>query len=144
MTLYSVGKNALLPYDDDARERQAKFKLGDIVDVDVLNPISTRFNSLMFAVIGKLAKAQGVSTRAMTARLLVLTGRFEMVPLTEHKKIMVADSMSRNAMTQTEREDFFAEMCVVAEAQMLPFIDSRIADEIREMIGGKQGAAAQS
>lgn len=133
MTQFSVTKNALVPHDDDARAMLSKLKIGAVVDVDVLNPIHTKFNNKMFLAIAALAKACGVSTDAMKARLLVLTGRYQMVPITPQKKIAVADSMSRNAMTQSERESFWTDMSEVAREQILPLLDQHTADEINAM-----------
>jgi hypothetical protein len=135
MTQFAIGKNVLLPHDDAARQALAKYKVGDVVDVDILNPINTKFNNLMFAAIGKLAKACSQTTKQMTVRLLVMTGRFQMVQITDHKKVLVADSMSRSSMTQSEREEFWNDLRAIASDQLLPLIDDRAAEEIREMFG---------
>jgi hypothetical protein len=140
MTQFSVIKNGLVPHDDDARALLSKLKIGAVVDVDMLNPIHSKFNRKMMNAIAALAAATGVSTKAMKARLLVLTGRFEMVPITQHKKVMVADSMSRSAMTQGEREAFWNDLRDVSSEQILPFLDQRQADEIRELFEDKQPA----
>jgi hypothetical protein len=138
MTLFSVIKNGLVPHDDDARGMLSKLKIGAVVDVDVLNPVNSRFNNKMFVAIAALAKATGVTTENMKARLLILTGRFQQVSITPQKKVMVADSMSRNAMTQSEREDFWTDMSDVARQQILPLLDQHTADEINAMLEDKQ------
>jgi hypothetical protein len=74
----------------------------------------------------------------MKARLLILTGRFQQVSITPQKKVMVADSMSRNAMTQSEREEFWTDMSDIARQQILPLLDQHTADEINAMLEDKQ------
>jgi hypothetical protein len=140
--LFSVIKNGLVPHDDDARAVLSKLKIGAVVDVDVLNPIHTKFNNKMFVAIAALAKATGVTTENMKVRLLILTGRFQQVAITPHKKVMVADSMSRNAMTQSERESFWTDMQDVARAQILPLLDQHTADEINAMFDPAETGAA--
>jgi len=142
MTKFTVAKNALIPADEKAIRVMAKHRIGDVLDVEVLNPINQKFNALMMATIAKLAAAQGVTTETMKTRLLVMTGRFQMVPLMDHRKALVVDSMSRAHMTQDEREQFWNEMCALAEAQILPHIAPREADEIRQMMADERSNQA--
>lgn len=150
MTQFSVIKNGLIAHDDDARASLAKLKIGSVVDVDVLNPMNTKFNSKIFAAIGKLAKLSGVSTDTMKARLLVLTGRFDMVPLNDQRKVLVAHSMSRSAMSEKQREIFWADMRQVARELILPplHLDARDQDEIDALFddntGGDDGRSNQT
>lgn len=136
--MMSVIKNGLIAHDDDARALLSKLKIGAVVDVDVLNPIHTKFHAKMMAAIAALAKASGMTEKGMRTKLLVLTGRFQMVPITPQKKVLVADSMSRSAMTETERETFWIELCEVVHSQLLPMLDDHTADEIRPMFDAKQ------
>jgi hypothetical protein len=136
--MMSVIKNGLIAHDDEARALLSKLKIGALVDVDVLNPIHTKFHAKMMAAIAALAKASGMTEKAMRTKLLVLTGRFQMVPITPQKKVLVADSMSRSAMTETERETFWTELCEVVHSQLLPMVDDHTADEIRPMFDAKQ------
>lgn len=139
---FSVIKNGLIAHDDEARAALSKMKIGAVVDVEVLNPIHTKFNAKIFAAIGALAKATGVTTDEMKTRLLVLTGRFHMVPTAPHKKALVVDSMSRSAMTQSERESFWDDMREVANEQILPLLDDHAADDIRSMFADRQTTEA--
>lgn len=120
MTQFSVIKNGLVPHDDDARAAMSKLKIGAVLDVELVQPMNVKFNSKIFAAIGLLAKMAGVGMETMKARLLVLTGRFDMVPLDGQRKVLVAHSMSRNAMTQAERESFWDDMRKVAREVVLP------------------------
>ncbi len=142
MTQFSVIKNGLIAHDDEARAALSKMKIGAVVDVEVLHGINARFNNKMFAAIAALAKGIGVSTEAMKARLLVATGRFQMVEVTPHKKVLVADSMSRSAMTQSERESFWDDLKEYAVEAILPLMDDRAADDVRSMFADKQTTEA--
>jgi hypothetical protein len=131
--LFRVMDQMLTPHTSEALKTVAKFEDGDIVEVSILNPMHTKFNAKIFAAIAALAKATGVTTEAMQARLLVMTGRFEMVAVTPHKKVMVAHSMSRASMTEKERQDFWDDMRDVANTHILPLLDDPTADNIRVM-----------
>ena len=141
--MMSVIKNGLIAHDDEARALLSKLKISAVVDVDVLNPIHTKFHAKMMAAIAALAKASGMTEKAMRTKLLVLTGRFQMVPITAQKKVLVADSMSRSAMTETEREIFWTEICDLVRQQMLPMFDDHTAEEIGAMFDAKQDEQVQ-
>jgi hypothetical protein len=57
-----------------------------------------------------------------------------------HKTVIVVDSMSRSAMTQSEREEFWTDMSEVARAQILPLIEQHTANEIDAMLENRQPA----
>ena len=135
---FRVNNNTLVPMTKEADAFMHKHQNGDEIDIEALHPIYAKFNAKMFAAIGKLAKATGVSIKSMQARLLISTGRFDNVPLTPHKTIQVPHSMSRNSMTQREREQFWDDLRQVADQHILPFIDTHQADEIRNIFGEQQ------
>src|SRR5262245_5502575 len=138
MAKFSVVKNGLVPCDDDAQAALFKLSIGTVVDVELLNSMNTKFNAKIFAAIGKLAKLSGVSTETMRVRLLILTGRFDIVPLNDHRKVLVAHSMSRSSMSNADRELFWDEMREVARDVILPELMLSAADmaEIDNLFGG--------
>lgn len=146
MTQFSVTKNALIPHDDEARTIMGKLKIGAVVDVDVLQSMNARFNAKIFALIGKLARLAGMTTDTMKARLLVLTGRFDMVALTDRRKVLVAHSMSRNAMSQAEREAFWDDLREVVRDVILPglTLTQSDADEINSLMGDADGRSNET
>jgi hypothetical protein len=143
MTQFSVIKNGLLPHDDAARAMLAKMKIGSVVDVELQQPMNTKFNGKIFAAISKLAKLSDVPTETMKARLMVQTGRFDMVALNDKRKVLVAHSMSRNAMSQTQRELFWNDMRRVAREEILPslHLDPRDQEEIDALFADEFAAS---
>jgi hypothetical protein len=130
---FKVHDHTLVPMTKEADAFMKKYENGDEIEFEALHPIYSKFNAKMFAAIGMLAKATGVTAEAMRARLLISTGRFDNVQLTPHKTIQVPHSMSRNAMTMRERKEFWLDLREIASSQILPFIDLRVADEIRNI-----------
>ena len=139
---FRVKDGALEPMTKEAHEAMQKFANGDELEIEILKPIYSRFNAKMFAAFGLLAKATGVTVKAVQARLLISTGRFDNVQLAPHKIIQVPHSMSRNAMSQREREEFWDDLREVANTHILPFIDPHLAEEIRNIFGEQQQESA--
>lgn len=138
---FKVTDGMLAPMTKEAHEAMQKYANGDELEIEILKPMYSRFNAKMFAAIGMLAKATGVTTEGMKARLLIMTGRFEMVAITTTKRIPVPHSMSRTAMSQRQREEFWDDLREIASAQILPFIDLGEAEKIRNIFGDQEVAA---
>jgi hypothetical protein len=130
----NIGKSVMTPANEETRDWLAKQHVGDEVEFEPLNWRSTKFNSYIFAVIGKLAAARGVSTNDMQAQLLVETGRFRMIKLSNTKRAMVLPSMRKGAWTMKQLTEFWDDARKIILDHLLIGLRDADADEIRNML----------
>src|SRR5262245_33969643 len=95
---FTVAKNALLPSGENARQMLADHKIGDDVEVDVLDPGDGYLRRKIFWIVGKLAKWHGVPRDEMRTQMLISLGRYRIVSLLSGRRVMVVHSMDRRAM----------------------------------------------
>lgn len=101
---FTVGKGALLPRDDNARQMLASCQIGDDIEIDILDPDDGYIRRKIFWVIGRLAKWKAVPREEMRTQILIALGRYRIVSLLNGKRVMVVQSMDRRAMKGPELE----------------------------------------
>lgn len=144
MTHFTVIKNALVPANQDARELMAKLRVSETVDIELLHFQEDAFRRYVFLVIGRVAKALGVTPEDMRTRLLVETGRCRLVELKD-KMVVVVQSMHRRSFSDKDMRSFFADAKTIIIADIMPTLTVKDRDEISEMLnGGNLGAGVGS
>jgi hypothetical protein len=132
----SVVKGALVPADDDTRQRLNKIaKIGDSISVVEINERNQAFNNKVFATLQELAEMLGTDPKTMRAEIAYGTGYGWDITLPDGKSITMLDSMSRYSMTQRELEDFWAAARTYILAEVMIRLDADQQKRVLEMLG---------
>jgi hypothetical protein len=95
---------------------------------------------LAFAVMGKIADAIGATTECVLLWLKYETGRFDFVRLPDGTTEKSPHSIAFESMSQEDFQKFWNDALVPIRETVLPKVDDRTYNEIRDMIAGKVDA----
>ncbi len=140
---FSVGKNVLLPADDKAMTGLAKYKIGDVVTIEIANPRSQAFEAFIHVVIKKLADAIGKPPKSVKARLLIETGRCDFIKYDDGPPAKWAVSLwstKRTEMTQADLRDWWNDARGYIHDKILEKLPNDTATEIASMLNDPQEA----
>lgn len=136
--LFTVGKGALLPKDDRAREMfRGGLSIGDKVLVKVHRARNVEHNALAHAVFDRIAKATGYSPEVIKLWLKRETGRVDLVKMPDGKYMPAPRSMKFESMSQDEFQAFWDEAWVIIGEQIMPHIPDKDFEEIRAIVTEK-------
>ena len=121
------GKNALLPYDKEARDMIAGLNTGDVMHVELAHDRHAAFERLVFACIGRWAKAKGWETENAQVWLQYMIGDFKPI-FVDGRLVRVIKSMSRRSMSGRELRDWWAKASQVI-VDDLPNLPPATADD---------------
>lgn len=139
--IFSVARNALIPMDERARTLMGALKIGDRVLVNVHRPRWIEHHRLAFAVLNKIADAKGVSVDELLTWLKVATGRVDFVAMPNGKKVACPKSISFASMDQGEFQRFWDEAFRLISEHILPGVDLKTFEEVREIVASNKGIA---
>ena len=128
-------KGALIPADDDARSIGRKHKIGDEIEIEVLNPRHTALNNKIFVTLDEIAKMLGITMQALRAEILIETGRAENLKLRDGTRAWALPSMSKSAMTQAELLSFWADAQAYIVKEVLIALDADQQEQALAMLG---------
>lgn len=136
----SVIKGALVPADDDARAQLNKrAKIGDTLEVELLNERNVAFNNKVFATLDEVARMLGITTDQLRAEIMYETGYGEDLRMRDGKVIAVLPSMSKAHMTMGELETFWDEMRKYILKEVMISLDGDQQERVLQMLGAKRG-----
>ena len=136
----NVVKGALVPADDDARSQLNKrAKIGDTLEVELLNERNVAFNNKVFATLDEVARMLGITTDQLRAEIMYETGYGEDLRMRDGKIIAVLPSMSKAHMTMGELETFWDEMRKYILKEVMISLDGDQQERVLQMLGAKRG-----
>ena len=136
----NVVKGALVPADDDARSQLNKrAKIGDTLEVELLNERNVAFNNKVFATLDEVARMLGITTDQLRAEIMYETGYGEDLRMRDGKVIAVLPSMSKAHMTMGELETFWDEMRKYILKEVMISLDGDQQERVLQMLGAKRG-----
>ena len=136
----SVIKGALVPADDDARAQLNKrAKIGDTLEVELLNERNVAFNNKVFATLDEISRMLGITTDQLRAEIMYETGYGEDLRMRDGKVIAVLPSMSKAHMTMGELETFWEEMRKYILKEVMISLDGDQQERVLQMLGAKHG-----
>lgn len=141
--VYTVGKNVLLPSDDNARGIMERLKVGDRVLVKVHRARNPAHHALAFAVLQRIAEAKGVPVETVLTWLKVGLGRVDFVQLPNGKTVACPQSISFAAMPQDEFQRFWNEAWPLITDHILPDLPQYEVDEIRAIVASDYADTAK-
>ena len=129
-------KGALVPTNEETRAALgSKYKVGDVIEIEILNPRRAAFNSKVHATLDEIAKMLGIGMLALRAEILVETGRGELLKLRDGKRVWVLPSMSKASMTQGELESFWDDAREYIRHEVMISLDGDQQERVNQMIG---------
>jgi uncharacterized protein (DUF1778 family) len=133
----NVVKGALVPANDDARqELNKKTKLGQVIEVELVNERNTGFNAKVFTTIAEIAKMLDVDPDEFRAEIIYETGRGKDIALRAGKAVVtVLPSMSKHSMTQAELEAFWEDARAYILKEVMVSLDADQQERVLEMLG---------
>lgn len=138
----NVVKGALVPANDDARQvLNKKTKVGDTIEVEMVNERSAAFNSKVFVTLDEVAKMIGSTMQQLRAEIMYESGRGEDLRLRDGKIVTVLPSMSKLAMTQSELESFWDDARRYILKEVMISLDGDQQERVRNMLGANEQEA---
>lgn len=131
-------KGALVPVDDEARGLGKKHKIGDEIEIEVLNPRHQTFNSKVFVTLDEIAKMLGITMQSLRAEILIETGRAENLKLRDGTRAWALPSMSKTAMTQSELESFWEDARAYILKEVMISLDADQQERVLNLLGAKR------
>lgn len=128
-------KGALVPADDEARAIGRKHKIGDLIEIDILNERLAAFNAKVFVTLDEIAKMLGITMQALRAEILIETGRAENLKLRDGTRAWALPSMSKSAMTQAELSSFWADAQAYIVKEVLISLDGAQQERVLTLLG---------
>ena len=133
-------KGALVPADDEARALGRKYRVGDEIEFEVLNPRHQTFNSKVFVTLDEIAKMLGITMHSLRAEILIETGRAENLKLRDGTRAWALPSMSKTAMTQSELESFWEDARVYILKEVMISLDGAQQERVQALLGVEREA----
>jgi len=126
-----------VPANDDARqELNKKTKLGQVIEVELVNERNTGFNAKVFTTIAEIAKMLDVDPDEFRAEIIYETGRGKDIALRAGKAVVtVLPSMSKHSMTQAELEAFWEDARAYILKEVMVSLDADQQERVLEMLG---------
>jgi uncharacterized protein (DUF1778 family) len=133
----NVVKGALVPANDDARqELNKKTKLGQVIEMELVNERNTAFNGKVFATLAEIAKMLDIDADTFRAEIVYETGRGQDIALRAGKTVVtVLPSMSKHSMTQAELEAFWDDARAYILKEVMISLDAAQQERVLEMLG---------
>jgi hypothetical protein len=131
--------SSLRPFDQAARDILAKYKLGDLVAVDVVKPRCIGHHRLYWALCQLVAENMDgdFSAEVVSDVLKIRSGHVTMVR-TRKGGVFIPKSISFAAMDQLAFSEFFDRALRVVVSDILPGIDSAtLRAEVESIVGGR-------
>ena len=129
--------DVLVPAHDEGRAIISRLKEGERVLLHVDRVRYPDHHRLAFAVFQELADAMGMPVDKVVLWLKWETGLVDVVLLPNKKVIAEARSISWEAMGQDEFQEWWNEALTVIKEKMLPEVDRRHFEKIRDIIVGE-------
>lgn len=131
----SFVKGALVPANEETRAALgSKYKVGDTIEIEVLNERNLKFNAKVHATLDEVAKMLGIDMKVLRAEILIETGRATNLKLRDGKRVWVLPSMSRASMTQSELKSFWDDACDYIRREVMISLDGDQQARVNEMI----------
>jgi len=128
-------KGALVPANEETRkDLGSKYKVGDAIDIEVLNERSVKFNSKIHVTLDEVAKLLGITMKQLRAEILIESGRAENLKLRDGKRVWALPSMSRASMTQKELEAFWDDARLYIRNHVMPSLPGEQQARVNELI----------
>ena len=131
----SFVKGALMPHDDEARGLGKKYKVGDVIDIEVLNARRVKFNGLIHVTLDEIAKMLGISMQALRAEILIETGRAESLKLRDGRRVWALPSMSRSSWTMSDLESFWDDAQAYIRKEVMISLDGEQQERVNNLLG---------
>jgi hypothetical protein len=135
MTRLSFIKGALIPADEETRkDLGSKHKVGDVIDVEVLNPRRVKFNSLIHVTLDEIAKMVGSDMKALRAEILIETGRASAIKLRDGVIVWALPSMSRSSWTMKDLESFWDDAREYIKREIMISLDAEQQERVNNLL----------
>jgi hypothetical protein len=131
-------KGALVPADDEARALGKKYRVGDEIEFEVINPRRAAFNSKVFVSLDEIAKMLDITMMSLRAEILIETGRAENLKLRDGTRVWAVPSMSKAAMTQSELESFWDDARTYILKEVMISLNGDQQTRVRAMLGANE------
>jgi uncharacterized protein (DUF1778 family) len=133
----NVVKGALVPANNHARQMlNSNTKIGDSIEVEIVNERNTAFNAKVFATIAEIAKMLDIDADEFRAEIIYETGRGKDIALRAGKAVVtVLPSMSKHSMTQAELEAFWDDARAYILKEVMIALDADQQERVLEMLG---------
>lgn len=124
------------PTDERSAAALKGVKIGAAVMVEVTRPRNVRLHRLYWAMVGKIASAVDLPSRAIDHILKVETGHTIPVKRASGAVDLVPGSISFSNMDEPAFREFFERCCRVISMEWLPHMSSKqVQAEVLEMLG---------
>src|SRR5262245_14995392 len=130
---FTVIKNGLVPQNVEAQQELARHKVGDTIEIDILDARDAKHERYIFMVIGRLARALATDPEEMRAQLLIATGRGRMLRLIDDRRIWVIPSMDKRAMKHADLLEFWNDVREMILNDLMPKLVKLGASHAAEM-----------
>ena len=140
--VFNVGKGALLPSDERARDLMRAMKTGDKVLVKVHRARNPEHNALAHVVFQRIADATGMTMDAIKLWLKWETGYVDIVAMPNGKRIAAPRSLKFESMSQDEFQSWWDEALPIINEKVMGKLPPKEFEEIRRIIAGKEQVAA--
>lgn len=135
MMRLSFVKGALVPANEETRAALGgKYKVGDTIEIEIINPRRAAFNSKVHATLDEVAKMLGIDMLSLRAEILVETGRAQNLKLRNGKRVWLLPSMSKASMTQSELESFWDDARLYIQNHVMPTLPGEQQARVNNMI----------
>src|SRR5262245_55831699 len=131
-----VGKGMLTPHDEAAREMLAKYRPGDIIEVEELDQTDGYLRRKIFALINMMAKSRGQSVDETRWQLLIAVGWYTPVTQLNGRAVYLIHSMDRRALKGKKLRQLWADLVSWLEREA-PKLPHDLALEISVLIGNE-------
>jgi antitoxin component of MazEF toxin-antitoxin module len=133
----NVVKGALVPAADADVQvlRDKQIKIGQTIEVELVNDRNAAFNSKVFATLAEIAKMLDITPETFRAEIAYETGRGEDLHLRNGDIITVLPSMSKLAMTQAELTAFWDDAQAYILKEVMISLDGDQQARVLQMFG---------
>jgi hypothetical protein len=131
---FSVGKSALMPFDDKAIKFMAGRRVGEVLYVTALDENEQKYRSFVFMVLAKSAEAAKLTLDEFRDRLQIKAGRCPVYRV-DGVNIARVKSMNVGTMKHDDLKDFWDDAVPLIK-EMLPSFHPEDAAEIDQLLGG--------
>lgn len=132
---FSVGKSALMPFDDKAIKFMAGRRVGEVLYITALDEDEQKYRSFVFMALAKTAEAAKLTLDELRDRLQIKIGRSPVYRI-DGVNIARVKSMNVGTMKHDDLKDFWEDARPLIE-EMLPGFHPEDAEEIRQLLGGQ-------
>ena len=133
----NIVKGALVPANDHARQvLNSNTRIGDAIEVEIVNERNAAFNAKVFATITEIAKMLNTDEKSFRAEIMYETGRgYAITVRNSTKDVIVLPSMSKHSMTQGELEAFWEDARQYILKEVMIALDGDQQERVLEMLG---------